>query len=99
MLNAFEDIAITQHLTIYTFMLTTVFYAWGAASPAWTTSLLLTILVGGLTYVMWIQSGIVEKAFPMRSIPLVSGAFFPKVALADRPRPCQNLALEFFAKN
>ena len=87
MLNAFEEIAIAQHLTIYTFMLTTIFYAWGAASPSIITSTLLTTLVGGLTYIMYIQSGIVERAFPMRSIPLVSGAFFPKRDPADAPKP------------
>ena len=76
MLDAFDGISYVQHLTVYSFMATSVVYAWGAASMSVFSSVLLTTLIAGMTYVMHVQSGIVERAFPMRLIPLVSGAFF-----------------------
>ena len=84
MLDAFDGISYVQHLTIYSFMMTSIVYGWGAASMSFVSSILLTVLIGGMTYIMWVQSGIVERAFPMRSIPLVSGAFFPKGDAATR---------------
>lgn len=80
MLESFEGIAVVQHLTIYSFMMTTVVYAWTAASMTIISSVLLSTLVIGCTYIMYMQTTIVERAFPMRSIALVSGAFFPSQA-------------------
>lgn len=78
MLDAFEGIIKVQHLSIYVFMATAVMYAWGAASMSWLSSLTLTSLVLGVTYTMVIRTRFVYKSFPLLSIPLVSGAFFPK---------------------
>mmetsp|Transcript_38096 Transcript_38096/g.76344 ORF Transcript_38096/g.76344 Transcript_38096/m.76344 type:complete len:287 (-) Transcript_38096:283-1143(-) len=77
MLEAFEGIATVLHLTIWTFMLTTFFFSWGAASMSIISSVLLTVLLLGLGYMMYVQTTIVERTFPIRKIALVSGAFFP----------------------
>lgn len=82
MLDSFEGIVIVQHLTIYTFMVTTIAYSWGAATSSVITSVLLTLLVVSVTYTMYIRSRVVDGTFPLRSLfyrgMLVSGAFFPK---------------------
>ena len=78
MLDAFEGIVIVQHLTIYSFMLTAVVYSWGAASMSVISSTTLMVLILSMTYTMYIRTRVVEGSFPLRRIPLVSGAFFPK---------------------
>ena len=54
MLDAFEGIAIVQHLTIYSFMATLCALAWGAESRSVASSTLMTTLVLGITYKMYI---------------------------------------------
>ena len=82
MLEAFEDIAVTQHQTIYSFMLTAIVYSWGAASMSAISSIILTILLVVLIIIMLKRSQNAENTFPLRTIneagQLVSGAFFPK---------------------
>ena len=65
MLESFEEIDVVQHLTIYSFMATVCAFGWGAASMHIVSSVLLTVLTGGMTYIMFVQSSIVERAFPM----------------------------------
>ena len=80
MLDCFEGIVIVQHLTIYSFMLTAIVYFWGAASMSAISSTMLSVLVGSVTYTMYVRTRVVEHSFPLRKIPLVSGAFFPKAS-------------------
>lgn len=82
MLELFESIVIVQHLSIYCFMLTSLVYAWGAASMSFLSSLVLSTLILSLTYTMYIRTTVAESSFPLRRIPLISGAFFPKDAAA-----------------
>ena len=78
MLDSFESIIKVQHISIYTFMATTVFYSWGAAPPLIVSSVMLTCLTIGLSWTMMMRTRVVNTSFPLLYIPLVSGAFFPK---------------------
>jgi hypothetical protein len=82
MLELFESIVIVQHLTIYSFMVTAFVYAWGAATMSFISSLVLSALIASMAYTMYIRTRVAESSFPLRRIPLVSGAFFPKQSAA-----------------
>ena len=69
-----------SHCIVRSFMLTTVVYSWGAASMSIISSIMLSCLLFSITYTMIIRTRVVNRSFPLLSIPLVSGAFFPQTS-------------------
>ena len=65
MLDSFEGIVKVQHISIYAFMATTVVYSWGAASMSVVSSVMLSVLVIGITYTMMLRTQFVHKSFPL----------------------------------
>lgn len=77
-----EEESPSPHAALRSFMLTTVVYSWGAASMGIISSVMLSCLICSITYTMIIRTRVVNRSFPLLSIPLVSGAFFPLNACA-----------------
>ncbi|KAL1527317.1 hypothetical protein AB1Y20_015988 [Prymnesium parvum] len=76
MLDEYEKIALAFHGTIWSFMLTAIAFAWTAATRTVLGGLLLTALIGFLTFLMFMRTQLLERQFPLRTTNLVSGAFF-----------------------
>lgn len=56
MLDEFERIGVTFHVTIWTFMLCAIFFAFTSATRTLMGAMLLTLLIGFLTFVMGMRS-------------------------------------------
>jgi len=82
-----ELVATLLRVSIHLFLLTTVAYAYLEASPHLYCSLLITALVGLIDLAMVRRITAVEASFPLRSLPLVSGAFFYDTVAAARGAP------------
>ena len=80
MLDEFDGILSTLLRTVFSLMCVLIAYSWGAASPSIIFSVLSTVLIVGYASYMRLRLGIVTEAFPLSSMPLVSGNFFPKNA-------------------
>jgi hypothetical protein len=76
MKDEFETIATAFHLNMYVFMLIMCAYAWSARSRTYTCTIALTLMALGIAVFMARRTITVEVDFPLRSVPLVSGAFF-----------------------
>lgn len=85
MLDSFEGIVYVQHLSIYSFMATTMVYSWTAATMGVVPMIIMGALITTVTYTMIIRTRVVNKSFPLLSIPLVSGAFFPGTSASAEP--------------
>ena len=79
-----EEESPSPHAALRSFMLTTVVYSWGAASMSIVSSIMLSCLLFSITYTMIIRTRVVNRSFPLLSIPLVSGAFFPQTSAECR---------------
>jgi len=80
MLDEFDEILSTLLRTVFSLLCVLIAYSWGAASPSIIFSVLLTVLIVGYASYMRLRLGIVAEAFPLSTMPLISGNFFPKNA-------------------
>ena len=78
MLAELEMIVTNMHLAMYVFIGTTIAYAWGAASPNWVASVLITAVAVLTGAMMHHNTVAVERSFPMRTVALTTGAFYAR---------------------
>mmetsp|Transcript_20136 Transcript_20136/g.51270 ORF Transcript_20136/g.51270 Transcript_20136/m.51270 type:complete len:292 (+) Transcript_20136:57-932(+) len=79
MMIELETITNVLHQSMYCFMGTLIAYAWGAASPHWICSVLLTALALVTAWLIAWSTGKVEATFPVRTMKLTSGTFYTEV--------------------
>mmetsp|Transcript_40132 Transcript_40132/g.88113 ORF Transcript_40132/g.88113 Transcript_40132/m.88113 type:complete len:322 (+) Transcript_40132:141-1106(+) len=72
----FEQISRMFNGTILSFVVVVVTYAWTAAGVNWLCSIMITVLCMSIIFVMQVRTMVVETNFPLKSAPLISGAFF-----------------------
>jgi len=77
-LHEFELVSRLFRATIGWFLAVVVVWAWSAAAVGLLCSLLLTLLVAFVWFVMLSKIRTVEHDFPLTSVDLVSGAFFDR---------------------
>lgn len=74
----YENAAAHLILGVHASMLMVVAYAWGAAAPHWLASVLVSAMALAFSGLIFRQVSVLDKAFPIRSIELTSGAFHSK---------------------
>ena len=74
----FEHAGKHLYVVIHGTLLIVVFFAWGKAVPHWIGSVILTFLALAASSLIVRQTRALDKAFPLRSLNLTSGAFYSK---------------------